>query len=148
NMRAQYANLVAERNQRADILKTAEQQLAEARASQAAARTASLITVIDAPVPGNAPVGPSKAMIVLGGLMGGLMLGFGLVFLLVDPPQSTLSVMANSAGAAAENLMKTHGGSPNGWSTNGHHANGYQSAAQLVTGGLSLKQALSKLATR
>jgi polysaccharide biosynthesis transport protein len=148
NMRAQYANLVAERNQRADILKTAEQQLAEARASQAAARTASLITVIDAPVPGNAPVGPSKAMIVFGGLLGGLMLGFGLVFLLVDPAQSNLSAMANSAGAVAENLMKTNGGSPNGWSTNGHHANGYQSAAQLVTGSLSLKQALSKLATR
>ena len=61
DMRAEYANLVAERNQRADILKTAEQQLAEARASQAAARTASLIAAIDAPVAGDAPVGPGKA---------------------------------------------------------------------------------------
>ena len=31
DMRAEYANLVAERNQRADILKSAEQQMAEAR---------------------------------------------------------------------------------------------------------------------
>ncbi len=147
NMRAQYANLVAERNQRADILKTAEQQLAEARASQAAARTTSLITAIDAPVPSTAPVGPSKAMIVLGGLLGGLMLGFGLVFLLVDPAQSDLSISVNSAEAAAENWMKANGGSPNGWGSNGHHANGYASAAHLDTGSLSLKQALRKLAS-
>ncbi len=60
-MRAEYGNLVNERNQRSDILKTAEQQLAEARASQAAARTASLIAVVDSPVAGDHPVGPGKA---------------------------------------------------------------------------------------
>ncbi len=61
DMRAEYANLVAERNQRADILKSAEQQMAEARASSAAAGAASVIAAIDAPVAGDAPVGPGQS---------------------------------------------------------------------------------------
>lgn len=83
-MRAEYGNLVNERNQRSDIVKAAEQELAEARASQAAARTASLITAIDAPVAGDSPVGPGKATIVFGGMVGGLFVGLGIVFLTVE----------------------------------------------------------------
>src|SRR5262249_42087086 len=86
-MRAQYANIAAERNQRADIVKTAELQLAEARASQAAARTASLIAAIDAPVGSDYAVGPGKASIALGGLLGGLIAGLGVLFLTVHPAQ-------------------------------------------------------------
>jgi uncharacterized protein involved in exopolysaccharide biosynthesis len=154
NMRAQYANLVAERNQRADILKTAEQQLAEARASEAAARTASLIAVIDAPVPSTAPIGPSKSMIVLGGLLGGLILGLGLVFLLVNPTQSDLAETANFAGsprmdrvsAGTDKLVYPNGWPLNGCASNGHHVNGYSAHGHMPgAGGLSLKQALKKL---
>jgi len=147
NMRADYANLVAERNQRAEILKTAEQQLAEARASLAAARTASLITVIDAPVPSTAPVGPSKSMIVLGGLLGGLILGLGLLFLLVNPAQSDLPLVETSAGAdISEKFVPANGTSLNGCGMNGHHVTCYTANGHMSgTGGLSLKQALRKL---
>src|SRR5262249_1155527 len=102
DMRAEYANVVAERNQRTDILKTPDQQLAEARASQAAARTASVITAIDAPVPSNGPIGPGKATIVLGGLLSGLMLGFGVVFLTVNPAQPDLTL------PQSETALKNH----------------------------------------
>ena len=73
-MRAEYSNLVAARNQRATSSRSAEQQLAEARASQAAANTASLIAAIDTPIAGDAPVGPGKSTIVAGGMFGGLIL--------------------------------------------------------------------------
>jgi uncharacterized protein involved in exopolysaccharide biosynthesis len=153
DMRAEYGNLVTERNQRSDILKSAEQQLAEARASQAAARTASLITVIDDPIPSTAPVGPGKTMIVLGGLLGGLVIGFGFIFLTVNPAQTDLScvesnfVIAGSfpqsrsaLGISSEALFPDpilhYGNRFNGPVANGH----------LPGNGLSLKQALRKLA--
>jgi len=147
DMRAEYANLVAERNQRADILKSAEQQMAEARASSAAAGAASVIAAIDAPVAGDAPVGPGKATITLAGLLGGLMLGMGIVFLTVQPSKSDVAVQT---GEAAQSLntnqarpvedvvlhqypVPTAGGI---WPVNG----------SLQGHGLSLKQALRKLA--
>lgn len=136
-MRAEYANLAAERDQRADILKAAEQQLAEARASQAAARTASLIAAIDAPVAGDSPVGPGKATIVLGGLLGGLFIGLGIVFLTVNPVHSeaiqqeqVLNVAVSDAFPRATNGSSSHDGNDN-----------------LVTKrDLSLKRALRKVA--
>ena len=147
DMRAQYANLVAERNQRADILKSAEQQMAEARASSAAARTASVIAAIDAPVAGDAPVGPGKATITLAGALGGLMLGLGLVFLTVQPSKSDVAVQTgeavqNSAANQAhpvEDVVLNRHPSPiaaGNWPVNG----------SLQGHGLSLKQALRKLA--
>lgn len=160
DMRANYANVVAERNQRADILKAAEQQLAEARASQAAARTASVITVIDAPVPSNGPIGPGKATIVLGGLLGGLFLGFGVVFLTVNPAQSDLTLTRSETASINHfsnidsdlnpekigvESMLANGGSvnrPSSTRENDYTANEYAFGGN----GLSLKQALRKLA--
>jgi hypothetical protein len=99
-IRADYANIVADRNQRADILKTAQQQLAEARASQAAAVTASLIAAIDTPVAGDAPVGPGKSTIALGGLLGGLVAGLGIVFLTVQPVQTEIRLAESLEGVS------------------------------------------------
>jgi len=62
-------------------LTKAQKDLADVRASQAAALSASVITRLDQPDPGNGPVGPSFPVIVAAGLGGGLMLGLGLVFL-------------------------------------------------------------------
>ena len=158
-IRAQYGNLVNERNQRSDILKSAEQQLAEARASEASARTASLITVIDAPVAGDAPVGPGKATIVLGGAFGGFILGLGILFLTV-PGVSTGTATGNAAGVEEVRPADPFGVSPtfelprvfNGASatpvasaancTNGH-ANGRCVFGEKLT----VKQALVRLAT-
>jgi succinoglycan biosynthesis transport protein ExoP len=161
DMRAEYANVVAERNQRADILKAAEQQLAEARASQAAARTASVITAIDTPVPSNGPIGPGKATIVLGGLLGGLFLGFGVVFLTVHPAQSDFALMQSEtalrthlsnmdSGLNPEKIgvesMLANGGSINRPASNSPTVKDYAANEYSFDGNLSLKQALRKLA--
>jgi uncharacterized protein involved in exopolysaccharide biosynthesis len=84
-IRTQYANLADEVHRRNDTLKAAETQLAEARASQASAHTASLISRIDAPDTGASPIGPSRATIVAGGAFGGLLFGLALVFLTIQP---------------------------------------------------------------
>jgi succinoglycan biosynthesis transport protein ExoP len=85
DIRAEYANTVAEVHLRTDTLKTAETELGEARASQAAAHTASLLSRIDTPDTGAYPIGPGRSVIVAGGAAGGLILGLGLLFLTVPP---------------------------------------------------------------
>lgn len=141
-MRAEYGNLVNERNQRSDILKTAEQQLAEARASQAAARTASLIAVVDTPVAGNRPVGPSKTLIVLGGMLGGLIVGLGIVFLTVPvghgAEEGTLQPQTHEFPVSIVNGK--HAGV--------HAMNGHANGQPVYGGSLSLKQALGKLVVK
>lgn len=80
-MRAGYGNLVAESRQRSETLQAAEKALADARASETAARSSSLLTRLDQPVTGASPLGPSRSMIVLAGFFGGLATGFGCVLL-------------------------------------------------------------------
>ncbi|HTU25559.1 MAG TPA: Wzz/FepE/Etk N-terminal domain-containing protein [Pirellulales bacterium] len=87
-IRAEYNNLTTSTRHRAEILKTAQQELAEARAGQAAAHTASLITLIGKPDVGSRPVGPGKTVILLGGVMSGLLMGAAIVFLTVMPGAS------------------------------------------------------------
>ncbi len=84
-IRTDYANLADEVRRRNDTLKSAETQLAEARASQASAHTASLITRIDAPDTGASPIGPSRSAIIAGGAFGGLLFGLAFVFLTIQP---------------------------------------------------------------
>jgi uncharacterized protein involved in exopolysaccharide biosynthesis len=86
-LRADYANLVAQTQSRTSLLETAERTLADARASQAAARAASLIDSIDQPDAGIYPVSMRRSMIILLGLVGGLLFGAGVLFLTVQPPQ-------------------------------------------------------------
>jgi len=76
-LRAGYSNLVDETRNRAQLLQRAEQKLTEARVSQATAETASLIGRIDGPDAGADPLGPSAAVVLLVGLVGGLAAGFG-----------------------------------------------------------------------
>ncbi len=82
-LRTRYANLIAETQNRTDLLRSARRTLADARANQAAAQTASLIAQIDLPDTGTHPVGLSRSMIVLTGLAGGLLAGLGVVLLTV-----------------------------------------------------------------
>jgi len=85
SVRAEYANLVTATKNRTETLKTAEHELAEARASQAAARTTSLINLVDSPDVGTRPVGPGRSLILLAGMGGGLLIGLSIVFLTVQP---------------------------------------------------------------
>ena len=80
-VRAAYASEVAETNSRTRLLERAEQSLADARAAHASAKAASLLSCVDVPDAGVRPVSPSRALIVLAGIAGGLLLGFGVVFL-------------------------------------------------------------------
>jgi uncharacterized protein involved in exopolysaccharide biosynthesis len=58
-LRAKYGNLVSEVRQRGENLQAAQKDLTEARASQAASQSSSLITRLDKPVAANNPVGPT-----------------------------------------------------------------------------------------
>ncbi len=84
NVRADYANLVSMSRHRTEILKTVQLELSEARATEAAAHRANLLSLIDQPDGGNRPIGPGRTSIVLAGLLGGLVIGAGLIFLSVD----------------------------------------------------------------
>ncbi len=85
-LRAPYANRVAETRKRSELLDRAIQRLADARASQTAARAASLLTPLDAPDAGPRPLGPGKAVIVLAGWAGGLAAGLGFFALTIPWP--------------------------------------------------------------
>lgn len=79
--RAPYSALVANQKQCLDVLQVARTEMAQARAEQLAARSVSVLTRLNEPQLGDDPIGPSRAAIVLAGLVGGLATGLGLVFL-------------------------------------------------------------------
>ncbi len=83
DVRAEYANEVAEVKGRSVLLDKAEQNLSEARATRASATAANLISRIDSPDAGIKPVSPNRWIIALCGVVGGLVAGFGVVFLAV-----------------------------------------------------------------
>jgi uncharacterized protein involved in exopolysaccharide biosynthesis len=85
-LRASYTNELAQANHRKTLLERAEQNLSEARAERASANASSLISAIDEPDAGVKPIGPSRAMIVLAGIVGGLLTGLGVVLLTVPVP--------------------------------------------------------------
>jgi polysaccharide biosynthesis transport protein len=126
-LRAEYGNRVAVVKSREKLAEEARGNLAEARASQAAATSANLINRIDEATTGARPIGPGKSMIVLAGMVGGLLFGFALVFLTV-PVTETKPTAPVTNGTT--------------WKT--HHSQTVESLVKS-TGALSLKQALSKI---
>ncbi len=80
-LRANYAVLVNDVEQRTNIVQQAKQDLATARATQSSSQATSLITRFQQPQVGDSPVGPGRITIIGIGLIGGLMTGAGLVFL-------------------------------------------------------------------
>ncbi len=85
SMRARYEILVANVQDRSEQVKESQRALAEARASRQAAHKASLITPTGKPDVGDGPVGPGRLMLMIASWMGGLGVGLGCFFLLVDP---------------------------------------------------------------
>jgi uncharacterized protein involved in exopolysaccharide biosynthesis len=126
-LRAQYGNLIAEVRQRSEMLNKARHELSEAQATQASAHSASLITLLDSPVVGTRPVGPSKELIALAGLLGGLLTGWGMVFLTVPTPSPALATAVNAPVPPPATGRRTASAPPAGH-------------------GLSLKKALTRLA--
>ncbi|MGA2061916.1 MAG: Wzz/FepE/Etk N-terminal domain-containing protein [Thermoguttaceae bacterium] len=80
-IRAPYETQTAENRNRTALAERAEQNLAEARAVLAGAKVASLISTIDAPDAGDKPIGPGRAIIAMSGILGGLIIGLGVLFL-------------------------------------------------------------------
>ena len=80
-LRARYSVHVEDVHQRTNILEERKKKLAEARASENASQSASLITRFQRPQGSDDPIGPGNATIVVAGFAGGLMTGVGLVFL-------------------------------------------------------------------
>ncbi len=131
--RAGYANETAEVKNRSTLLERAEQNLADARATQAGAKAASLISRIDTPDAGIRPIGPGRATIALGGLLGGLLAGFGVLFLAV-PTSAAVPAPALSLVPAADNVVAAF------------RYKGVQESAARPTDDLSVRQALQELA--
>lgn len=80
-LRTHYGQLVAEVEQHTTIVEQAQKDLADARARQAGAQSSSLLTRWGEPQTGGQPLGPSRAVLILSGLGGGLLTGFGCLFL-------------------------------------------------------------------
>jgi uncharacterized protein involved in exopolysaccharide biosynthesis len=99
-VRAEYSNLAADVQQNTEAWNKAQRDLADARASQAAADSASLITRLDGPQAGAYPAGPSRSMICLAGLAGGLCFGLGVVVLTASPIANGASVATDAAAVA------------------------------------------------
>ena len=105
SLRAEYGNLVAKSKIQTDTLRTALNELAEARASGAAAHTASLLTPVDRPDTGSRPIGAGKTVILLSGIVGGLLVGIGWILLTIDPRQFAA---IGSLETVAEQQSTTH----------------------------------------
>ena len=103
--RAEYGKLIAAVDQRTEIVRDAQQDLADARASQAAAQAASLITRLDQPQTPLHTGGPSKASIVLLGVVGGLLTGIGIVFLTVDSTPVPVEIATELPAASTAEAM-------------------------------------------
>lgn len=87
SLRAAYANSLAQTRHRTELLEQAEQNRAYARASQASANAASLITRVDDPETGTRRIGPGRTMLCLMGAAAGLLLGLGILTLTVEPDE-------------------------------------------------------------
>lgn len=101
-LRAEYANLVTAVNNRSDVLRQSEGELASARATQAAALAASRLTRVDGPVVPSDPAGISRAGIVCLGLLGGLATGLGILFLTISPVELGLAADSTATEAPRE----------------------------------------------
>jgi uncharacterized protein involved in exopolysaccharide biosynthesis len=86
--RAEYSNLVASVQNHTRLVEAARKNLADARARQASAHSASMISRIDGVEAGVWPSGPTRKTITAAGGVGGLLLGFGFVFLFANPVSS------------------------------------------------------------
>jgi uncharacterized protein involved in exopolysaccharide biosynthesis len=110
--RAEYANLVAAAENHTRLVEGARKNLADARARQAAAHSASVIARIDGVDTGVYPVGPSRKTIAAAGGVGGLILGLGLVFLFATPGHGILTLSPETGRDEGESVINDRAAPP------------------------------------
>jgi uncharacterized protein involved in exopolysaccharide biosynthesis len=136
--RAEYANLTAAVSNHMRLLQAARNNLADARARQAGARSASVISRIDGVEAGVRPDGPGRKAITAAGGAAGLLLGIGCVFLFAPPANRTLGAQTHRQTAAANEVAKK--GPANGWS---HHREAFGRPGSIGRFyGMTLEQAI------
>ncbi|PQO45552.1 Wzz/FepE/Etk N-terminal domain-containing protein [Blastopirellula marina] len=132
SLRAGYNNLVSEVKEKNEKLTKLRTDLADARSSVQTSTTTSLVTKVGTPEVSDYPIGPSRKVIAGMGLIGGLGLGLGVLFLTLpwgDAPHSSLPPAESVSGYG-----------------NGNEA--AQTTPAASGHGLSLKQALAHLSQR
>ncbi|MCC6126774.1 MAG: hypothetical protein IT426_17565 [Pirellulales bacterium] len=132
-IRATYEIQAAENRHRTLLVERAEQNLTEARASLAGANAASLIDGIGLPDTGSRPIGPSRTVLALGGMVGGLFAGLGVFFLALPQKKRDESILPDCYRSPRLARPEDYHPSPNGSRRNGKSAP------------LTVKQALGKL---
>ncbi len=100
--RAEYANLVSSVQNHTRLVEAARKNMADARARQAGAHCGSVISRIDGVEAGIRPAGPSRRTVVAAGGVGGLLLGFGLVFLFANASPVAANTVEHSANVNGE----------------------------------------------
>jgi hypothetical protein len=98
--RAEYTNLVSAVQNHSRLLEAAQKNLADARARQAGAHSASVITRVDGVEAAIRPSGPARKTVAAAGGVGGLLIGVGFVFLFAIPKQNSKRA-GGLVGAAA-----------------------------------------------
>ncbi|MEO2049414.1 MAG: Wzz/FepE/Etk N-terminal domain-containing protein [Pirellulales bacterium] len=95
--RAGYSNRIAAVASSRAVLERTRGRLSEVRASQAAVHSASLLARVDKPETGSRPTGLSRSIVILTGMIGGLMIGLGYLFMSIGPAPGTLNQSASIA---------------------------------------------------
>ena len=150
--RAEYANLVASVENHTRLVEAARKNLADARARQAGALSASVISRIDGVEAGVRPVGPGRKTITAAGGFGGLLLGFGLVFLFGNPVSPTIesrrTIMPQPiSGSIIQQIVPCSNGSST------HKANGKRTCRATASSsdlfrGMTLEEAIRSVERR
>lgn len=104
--RAEYSNLVATSDSSLASVDELRSRLAEANALLAAAQTSSVLNLVDSPETGPAPNGPSRATMLLAGLLGGLTIGAGLVFYQQAPEVAYVATAEQSQPQGVSDVLR------------------------------------------
>lgn len=95
-VRAEHSQLSAQVERDTQQVRQAESRLAESRSLEAGAQAANLISLVDSPDTGTRPLGPGKAVVIGVGMIGGLLVGFAVLFLTVPTIAPTADTHATA----------------------------------------------------
>jgi polysaccharide biosynthesis transport protein len=107
-LRTDYSQLATEVKDRSETVKRARDQLAEVKASRAAAETSSVLASVEAPVVGLRPEGPGRSSICLAGFIAGFVMAISVVAA-IAPAAKWREVFTRDDDFIAETLDAEHG---------------------------------------